>query len=326
VDEHGIENHPDLMDPDWQRHAEREAWIDLARSRRREGRRKHLRTSAVVLVVLAAVGVAFYLWGQSASAPSPGGSESNADGHNPVSAAVPTTTAPTDLPNAAHVDLSRPFDNTPAQNWAEGIAGLTVAPPAKIGSFSAQQVGRAQDQVKQAISVAQFDPEVLQGHNPAGYAGLFAPDARADIQAHAQNYLLYLADGYHLLPVRPRMTGTMTVQPGKAGELLIHATYVVAYAFDPGTHPIYGPGDLEPFVRVDADYVVRSGSSWDPASRGLWADRISSYLTSVACGTTKDVQLKPAFSEQNYTATSLAPEPGRFDPAKPMPTEDNCRK
>ncbi|MGW4487581.1 hypothetical protein ACWEOE_27500 [Amycolatopsis sp. NPDC004368] len=318
MDEYGIEDHPDLMDPDWQRHAEKEAWVGLRRNRRRANRRKWVVTSAVVVVAGAGAVLAFSAWGNATAEHA-----SDADTALPASTSVATTkAAPTELPDLAHVDLTRPFDNTPAQNWAEGIAGVTVPPAAKVGSFSAQQVKAAEDQVKQAITAAQLDQDTLTAHNPAEYVGLLAPDERQDVQADAPGYLIYLADGYHLLPVPPRMNGSMTVKPGKAGELVLHTSYVVAYAFDPGTHATYGPADLEPFVRVDVDYVMRSGSGFRSSSRGLWVENSRQYFTSVACGS--DDRLAPAFSEHNYAATSLAPEPGRFDPAKPMPTEDNC--
>jgi hypothetical protein len=319
VDEPGIENHPELMDPDWQRHAEKEAWTDLRRNRRRARRGRRLAIFAVVLVVLAGAGYAFYRWGKTTTEQYTGGPAA-ASG----SIAAATTTAPTDLPDFAHVDLSKPFDNTPAQGWAEGIAGLTVPAATKVGGFSAQQVSSALDQVKQAIAVAQFDSGTLVGHNPEKYLALLAPDARADIRAQAASYLTYLADGFHLLPAQPRMTGSVTVRPGAAGELVLHADYVVAYAFDPGSTQIYGPGDMEPFIRVAADYVLRTGSHWETTSHGLWVDHFDPYQSDIACAAAKARRLAPAFSDPDFTAPSLTGEPGQFDPSKPMPTQSNC--
>ncbi|MEV6900400.1 hypothetical protein [Amycolatopsis sp. NPDC051372] len=318
MDDYDIENHPDLMDPDWRRHAEKEAWVDLRRNRRRGKWRKWLVTAAVVVVAVVGAGFGLYLWGKSTAEQS-----TDADVGAPASAVVATTeAAPTELPEDGYVDLTRPFEDTPAQNWAEGIAGLTIPAATKVGSFSAKQVGQAEDQVKQAITVAGLDPDTLDRHNPAKYVALIAPAERPDIQADPQGYLIYLADGYHLLPVSPRMTGAMTVKPGRTGELLIHTSYVVAYAFDPGDRQVDGPADQVPFVRVDADYAVRSGSQWQASSRGLTVDKTSSYYDSVAC--TNDEKLTPAFSDRDYAATSVSPEPGRFDPSKPMPTLDNC--
>ncbi|GAB3392355.1 hypothetical protein [Amycolatopsis echigonensis] len=318
MDEHNIENHPDLMDPDWQRHAEKEAWTGLRRQRRRARRRRWLTISAAVVIVVAAAG--FYLWKQ-------GTRPEEIAGNTPaVPAATTTAPAPTDLPDSAHVDLTRPFDKTPAQNWPDGIAGLTIPAPAKVGSFSAKQVGDAQAQVKHAVEVAQFDKDVLEGHHPDGYIGLFAPNARAELQANPPGYVIYLEDGYRLLPVQPRMTGTMTVRPGEAGELYLHVSYVVAYAFDPGSRVVEGPADLDPFVRADADYVVRSGSSWDKGDRGLWLSKSDGYFTSVSCDARKNNRLGPAFADTDFTGSSLTPDPGQFDPGKPVPVKGNCKE
>ncbi|MBB1159947.1 hypothetical protein [Amycolatopsis dendrobii] len=315
MDEHNIESHPDLMDPDWQRHAEKEAWTGLRRDRRRARRRPAAIWGAVVIVAAAA---GFYLW-QRGTTP-----EQVAGSGPAVLTSTTTAPAPTDLPGYGRVDLARPFLNTPAQNWPEGIAGLKIPAPAKVGAFSAKQVGAAQEQVKHAVEVAQFDKNVLEGHHPEGYVGLFAPDQRGDLTAHIRHYVIYLAEGYRLLPVQPRMTGKMTVRPGETGELLVHVSYVVAYAFDPGSRIVNGPADLEPFVRVDTDYILRNGSGWAPGDRGLWAGDGGSFYTSVACRTGKSDDLAPAFSDPNYDAPSMSPQPGEFDPDKPLPTKGNC--
>ncbi|WP_134734037.1 hypothetical protein [Amycolatopsis nivea] len=317
MDEHDIESHPDLMDPDWQRHAEKEAWTGLRRGRRRARRRRLAAIWGAVVIVVAAAG--FYLWKQGTRAEEVAGS-------TPAAPALTTTTAPapTDLPDSGHVDLTRPFLDTPAQNWPEGIAGLKIPAPAKVGTFSAKQVGEAQEQVKHAVEIAQFDPDTQVGRHPSGYVGLFAPDARKDLEAHVQGYVTYFAEGYHLLPVPPRMTGRMTVRPGASGELTVHVSYVVAYAFDPGSRVVYGPADLEPFVRVDRDYVLRSGPRWAPGSRGLWTGDGGGFYTSIACRTGNPEDLAPAFSDPDYGGPSMSRAPGQFDPDKPLPTKGNC--
>ncbi|WP_409181662.1 hypothetical protein F9C11_35110 [Amycolatopsis sp. VS8301801F10] len=318
MDDHDIESHPDLMDPDWRRHAEKEARTGLRRERRRARRLRAAVLSAAVVVVVAAAG--FYVWKRGTSP------EEVAGGSPAAPVSTTTAPAPSTLPDYGHVDLAKPFLNTPAQNWPEGIAGLTVPAPAKVGSFSAKQVGEAQERVKHAVEVAHFDKDVLEGHHPDGYIGLFAPDGRDRLQADPQAYVVYLQDGYRLLPVKPRMTGKMTVRPGEAGELYLHVSYVVAYAFDPGGRVVQGPGDLEPFVRTDADYVLRSGSAWAPGSRGLWLGETSGYFTEVSCVAAKQRLLAPAFADPDFAGPSLSQEPGQFDPEKPAPVKGNCRE
>ena len=319
--EYDIENHPDLRDPDWQKHAVQEAWVDYRRTRRRAKLGKRLAIAAVVLVVLGGTGFAVYRWGEATSdhytgtAPAGGGS---------LPAVTTTGPAPSVLPDYAAVDTSHPFDNTPAQNWAEGIAGLAVPPAAKVGAFSKTQVGSALEQVRQAVEVAQFDRTTLVDHHPDKYLALLAPDARADVRGAADQYLTYLADGYPLLPAQPRMTGTLTTRPGRKGELVVHASYVVVYAFDPGSREIDGAGDMESWVRVEADYVLRSGSDWEQSSRGLWPDEYRGYNSGIACGALAKGFVAPAFSEQSLDGPSVAQEPGQYDPAQPLPTQGTC--
>ncbi|WP_236793673.1 hypothetical protein [Amycolatopsis sp. GM8] len=315
MDERDIENHPDLMDPDWQRHAVKEAWTEHRRNQRRGRTTRRLGIWVVVLVVVVAAGIAIYRWGKATSDHYAGGGE-------PLTTA--TTTPPSDLPDFARVDLTRPFDNTPAQNWAENITGLVMPPATKVGTFSAEQVKSAQDQVKQAIVESSLDLDVLQQHKFEKYVGLLAPDARADARANPTHYLTPIADGNHLLPVPPRLNGTASVRPGDEGELIVHVTYLVAYAFDPGSHQVYGPGDMEPYVRTDADYILRSGPHWKKSSYGLWLGPSNLYFTESACKASDQGQIAPVFSEPNFNPTSLTPEPGRFDPNQPMPTGDNC--
>lgn len=306
--------HPELMDPDWRKHAEKEAWTDYRRQRRRAKRRRRLGFWLVALVVLAGVAYGINYWGKKTSAHA-----SDAD----TGPATSSSAAPTTLPDIAKVDLAHPFVNTPAQNWLEGVAGLTAPAPAKTGEFSAKQVGDALEEVKQAIATAHLDPDTLYAHKPDKYAALMAPYMRQDLHTQPNPPLVYIQDGFHLLPVTPRMTGTLTVRTGDKGELVIHATYVVAYAFDPGSHLVEGPGDIEPFMRVETDYVWRSGSAWAADSQGLAWDNYSSYLTEAACKPSEKGLLAPAYSDDT-PVTSVSDEPGEFDPAKPVPTVGNC--
>ncbi|GHF61967.1 hypothetical protein FHX82_002858 [Amycolatopsis bartoniae] len=317
--EYDIENHPDLKDPDWQKHAVKEAWVDYRRTRRRARLGRRLAITAVVLVVLGGTGFAVYRWGKATS--------EHYTGSAPTGGSVPadvTTTgpAPSVLPDFAAVDTSHPFADTPAQNWAEGIAGLTVPPATKVGGFSQEQVGAALEQVKQVIAAAQFDQATLVGHNPEKYLTALAPNARSQIRSQADQFVTYLADGYPLLPASPRMTGALTPRAGNKGELVVHTSYVVAYAFDPGSRDIQGPAEMEPFVRVDADYVVRPGG--DKGDRGVWVDRSDRYFSNIACTPARQNRIAPAFGEQDFGGPSLSQDPGQYDPAKPAPTQGNC--
>ncbi|WP_245783252.1 hypothetical protein [Amycolatopsis sacchari] len=309
VDEQDIENHPDLRDPDWQRHAVKEAWVDYRRDRRRAKLGKRLAITAVVAVVLAGAGVAFYYWGKThaetaADATSGGGTS--------------TTTAPSVIPEFARVDLSHPFDKTPAQNWREGIEGVTFPAAVKVGGFSEKQVATALDQVKQAIVLTSLDADVLQGHRPDKFLALLAPDIRDQVRTDADRYLTYLTIDPPLLPVPARMSGAVTMTPRGQQELVLHVDYVTAYAFDPGSRTITSPGDMEPFIRVQADFVAERGEKY------LYLENRGGYYSNIACEASKRNLIAPSFTEPDFAGPSLTQEPGQYDPTKPLPTEDNC--
>ncbi|HJQ47431.1 MAG TPA: hypothetical protein VJ870_14120 [Amycolatopsis sp.] len=317
----GLEDHPELMDPDWQRHAEKEAWTGLRATRRRRRRATRVVVPLTVLVILAGAGYGLYRWGKASSDQYTGD----------ISAVTPTTTAPTDLAVYAKVDLDHPFNDTPAQNWAEGIAGLTAPPTAKVGTFTAQQTATAVDEVKQAINVAALDPATLVNHQTDKYLALFAPDDRDQLRPdvadpdHSRATVTFLADGYHLLPAAPRINGVITLRSGERGELLLHVSYVVAYAFDPGNGAISGPSDFVAFQRFDSDYAMRTAPPFTKASAGLWLDGWSGYTYSMACDAAKKGYLTPSYSEHDFTGQNPSVTPGVFDPNQPAPTDPgNC--
>lgn len=302
--------HPQLMDPDWQQHAEKETWVDYRQQRRRAKRNRRLAFWLVALAALAGGTYGAIHSGTKTSAQHDAGASTSG-------------AAPTNLPGIAKVDLTHPFVNTPAQNWGEGIVGLTAPAPAQIGEFSATQVGDALTQVKQAIIAAHLDQDTLYAHKPDKYAALLAPYVLDDLREQPNPPLVYIQDGFHLLPVAPRMMGSLTVRTDDKHELVVHANYVVAYAFDPGSRAIQGPSDIEPFVRVETDYLWRSGPPWTADDQGLVWDNYNSYVTAAACKPMDSGLLAPAYSDETVV-TSISDEPGQFDPAQPVPTLGNC--
>ena len=324
MDDNGIEDHPDLMDPDWRRHAEKEARVALRKTRRRSRPARRRAIPLAVLVIVAGAGYGVYRWGKDTS-----------DHYTPGAPppAAPATTAPTDLPQWGRVDLAHPFNDTPAQAWAEGITGLASPPPGRVGSFGAQQAVAAVEQVKQVISTAALDPATLVDHHTDKYLSLFAPDARPDLRqdvaspdaTRAQAYVVFLDSNSHLLPVAPRMNGTITLRPGDSGELDVHVAYVAAYAFDPGGALISGPSEIVLFQRADEDYVVRAAPPFPKSSAGVWLAQTSGYTYSMSCEALKKGYLAPAYTDRYYAAGSVSVAPGIFDPNQPAPTEENCQ-
>ncbi len=332
-DDNLLDSHPDLMDPEWRKHARTDAWLGAKKDRKqfrkqqkrasRKPRRRWWIFGVFVLILAVATAAIVYVGRRS----------------GPAREAVPEIPNPTSVPDYAHVDLARPYADTPAQNWPKGLDGITSPAVAPVGAFKAEAVADAYAKARQAITAAHFDPAVLFAHDPKAFLALFAPDQREQLaprlaekpakdKAGFDSYLTEIADGYHLLDAGPRTFGTLTARAGdKPGELAVDAKYVVAYAFD-NVHPegLTSPNEIVSFLRVDETYVVASGSRIAKGSQGLWIDGGQSATSSVGCAAAREGFLAPGYANPP-TGPSGGEDhnaPGYYDPKYPVPTIDDC--
>ncbi|SEF33020.1 hypothetical protein SAMN05421837_106564 [Amycolatopsis pretoriensis] len=321
-DDNLLDSHPDLMDPEWRKHARTDAWLGAKQDRKQFRRQQKRRVRkprrrwwifGVFVAILAVTTAAIVLVGR-----------------RPAPAAAPPN--PTGVPQYARVDLARPYANTPADTWRKGLDGITETP---AGSAEAD----AYAQVKRAISAARLDPAVLTGHDPKAFFALVAPDMRDQLTevfgrkpakgvASFDSYVTEIADGYHLLDAGPRTFGTLAAHPGaKPGELAVDAKYVVAYAFD-NVHPegLTSPGEIVSFLRVDETYIIRSGKTFAESSHGLWLGTGQSAFSSVGCAAAKDGYLAPGYANPPAGPGTGEDQdaPGYYDPKYPVPALDGC--
>ncbi|MBB5856134.1 hypothetical protein ACFQ05_24990 [Amycolatopsis umgeniensis] len=322
-----METHPDLMDPAWSRRAEldarRGAKKDRKQRRKQAPRRRFrpgfrmsrglvvtlfLSLTAVVLVVAAVVMP--QLRGHSS-----GGS-------------------PQPAPVVGGVDLARPYDRTPAANWGEGLAGITVPAGQAVGGFTAQEVDAGYRTVTGAIAAAQLGSRALQDNDGSELLALLTPNERArlaptltgPVTAEKGNYLTLIGPK-RLLPVSPRMTGFLTAKPGGEGELIIHASYTTAYAFDALPSEARTPADIVPFVREEQDYVIRKAPPFATADAGLSLGDGTAYKTRMACDAIKTGILAPQYADKDRPVVVGAPavdEVATYDPTKPLPSLNTC--
>ncbi|MFJ7215154.1 hypothetical protein [Amycolatopsis sp. NPDC098790] len=325
-DDNLLDSHPDLVDPEWRKHAQTDAWLGAKQDRKqfrkqqRRGARKPRRRwwiFGVFVLVLAVTTAAIVYVGRRSA---------------PAGEAVPEVPNPTQVPDYAHVDLARPYANTPAQDWPKGLDGITAAPagPAEADAYA---------EVKQVISAARLDPAVLTGHDPKAFLALFAPDMRQHLTevfgrkpakdvASFDSYVTEIADGYHLLDAGPRSFGTLAAHPGaKPGELAVDARYVIAYAFD-NVHPegLTSPNEIVSFLRVDETYILRSGKTFAESSNGLWLENVHSAFSSVGCAAAREGFLAPGYANPPAGPGTGADQdaPGYYDPKYPVPDLDGC--
>ncbi|WP_020666308.1 hypothetical protein [Amycolatopsis nigrescens] len=312
----GTQQLPQLRDPDWQQHVVQEPWTGMPRARPR-GRRR-LIWSAVGLAVLLAAGFGVYQWSRPDSANSASG---------------PPTSAPSLMPEIAKVDLTQPFANTPAALWADGLAGLSSPEPAAVGDFSAAQVADALKKVQQVVATGQLDRKMLLAHDPADYLALFSANERARVKevldkpdkAESASYVALVADGFELLPTGPKVNGKLTTRKGdQEGELVVHVSYVIAYAFDPKGAFLTSPSEIVSFIRAEEDYVLRS-DIYDEGDVGLAGYGGDRSVYSIACGAANKGFLAPSYSEPRLGGPEFKNEGAVYDLNQPVPSEDSCQ-
>jgi hypothetical protein len=312
----------EVIETDWAGNVARTANEDVRELLRAERRHRRGRWFAGGMVVLA-VGAVATLLVRTAFEPvsaNPGRGED---------------TVPAAIDHAAQFDVTQPFAATPAASWPGGAAGLVLPEPKAVGGFTAQQVVDATRQVRDALEASRLDPRMLVNHDPAGYLGLLAPDARGQLEPlfgtgrepQVQSLVSLVAPGSTLLPVAPRVSGTMTVEAGKTGELVVHTNYVFAYAFQPpGTLRLVDAMDTIVVVRADVDYILRVGTKWKDSSRGLWFDAAYGFGYSIGCEAYRMGFLAPVTAERNVTNQRDEVEPRTyFDPTAPLPPAGGCR-
>lgn len=142
-----------------------------------------------------------------------------------------------------------------------------------VNSFPAQKVTQALTKAREAFIAAFLDRRVIQDGNVEVLAAGFAPDTRKHQREDTANRIR-IAPGFRLLPVSPKVTGSMSVEPGDRGELKIRANYAVAYAFDiDDPKRIEDVMDIVAVVRLDWRYVYRDGGTFEAGSRGAVAGR-----------------------------------------------------
>jgi hypothetical protein len=233
----------------------------------------------------------------------------------------------------AKVDLKHPYDNTPAAGWLEGAAGIVPPPAVAVGRYPAAEVADVMNRVKQLIISARLDGRVLATHDPAPVLAQLAAEQVARLQPNLapgdekDSWWISskIANPFQLLPVVPRVTGSMTPSVDDKGELAINTNYLFAYAFDAADPSrLTGPLDIVAVDRLEVEYDWIDDPQYDAASQGMWFGKIQSFTFSANCDLVRHGLLAPDYSDR---ATVAGPQPRTdaqyFDPTIPIPPS-NC--
>ncbi|MDV6012032.1 hypothetical protein [Haloechinothrix sp. LS1_15] len=332
----GIDDHPDLRGrgtPGWQRSRARRAARRQARRAHRRQRaanrpRRYRTAGLVVAMILAPVVVVAVVtqWGTVMALAGLDDAEETEVPREP-----PEETPTRQIPDAA-VQLHQPFVGTPAAGWGDGIDGIEPPEPEPVGSFTADEVDAATEQVLATLEAAYLDRRVIEDHDIERYLDTLAPDARTEIAPEAESpsqgfgYTVRIADDHELLPASPKTAGELTVSPGEDGVLEFSLSLSVAYAFDTDEPDrILGSLDIVSVLRAEENYEVVAGDAFRGGSHGVWPGESDWHLYSIGCNDAGDGYLAPSYSDRALGGDELEHQDEfYFDPDNPLSDEDTC--
>ena len=215
------------------------------------------------------------------------------------------TIAPGDLFAGASAD---PFLGTPANDWANGAAGI-VAPPAEpVGGFTAAQVAAAYATTGELVAAASLDRQTLLGGPPAALERLLTARQRATftagLDAHGlgkdgrplstRSWVASFAPGTVQLDGGViKVSGTMdAVAVTESGRQVLRVE--VSYSFVYAVEPLHNTTDWSRVVT--RQYGSVDFARWDDPHGALepWDKTVVDPLSGVACGPA-DGYIHPAY-------------------------------
>ncbi len=270
--------------------------------RRRRTRRGGRLAAALLAVALLLVGgvLGWLRFGHTAG---------SSDGSAPVTdtslGPILGTIAPGDLFAGASAD---PFLGTPANDWADGAAGI-VAPPAEpVGGFTAAQVAAAYATTGELVAAASLDTQTLLGGQPAALERLLTARQRATFTAglgahgvskdgrplSTRSWVASFAPGTAqfdggVIKVSGTMDAVAVTESGRQ-VLRVEVSYSFVYAVEP-------PHDTTDWSRVvTRQYGSVDFARWDDPHGALepWDKTVVDPLSGVACGPA-DGYIHPAY-------------------------------
>ncbi|MFF4740153.1 hypothetical protein ACFY2W_30365 [Streptomyces sp. NPDC001262] len=249
----------------------------------------------------------------------PGGS------HKKTAAPLPAETArPTGAPGAASgaPTLSRPFAGSPAEQYADGAAGIVVPEAASVGTMSKEQVASALAATKDFLVAANLDPATVRGGRPEAAIALVDPQ-QGDVVSE-MNTALSKPDRNHdplhffsrFDPNEVKMVGDvvktrgrMTFKEGRDGSVAVHADYTFVY---PLTKEAEGSREVErTIVRRVVDTEVLDPGRFQVTAGKLTLTSFQVNFANSGCGV-YDGFLHPEFgtrSRQEPDATGSPVDP-----------------
>jgi hypothetical protein len=294
---------------------------------------RSLLTLVVMLVLMGGVsfGLRALLHGARAPGSAPPSPRATASGTSPAPA--PPSAAP---PSAG--TLAALIAGTPAQNFANGAAGIALPTARSYGPFTAAQVAADYRTMRELLITSRLDLATVLGDNTTNFAGLLATSERTwfiknlsdkgltrqgDLRSSRAWLVSFAPGSTELIGTVIKVHGRMTAQASSLAHtpaLRIHADYLFVY-------PVEVPGQPDTaMLIVDRDYLTVYFGPWnEPASSATvpWIEQDLGSPAGAQCADF-DGYVRPAFAGSTPSVQSSGSPIDPWNQSTPPPSGGGC--
>lgn len=220
-----------------------------------------------------------------------------------------------------------PFAGTPAEDFAEGAAGIVLPPAEPVGDFTAEQVADALEQVRRALIAARLDHTMLIDHDPEPFIALLAHDQEANIRAafdaaRSGAFATQVASDSALVTAAPRVAGEISYRAATTVRDIRIIEVVTRFAWVYGFEvPDDGLGVSLVVIEDELVWIVPHPDDVLESSRGLSLPDATLHAWGIDCDAYDDGLLRPGLGETADLSEALA---AAFDPRRPLAAAESC--
>jgi hypothetical protein len=228
---------------------------------------------------------------------------------------------------------ANPFAGSPALNYADNEAGLTLPEAKAVPGYTAREVADALTLAHRLLIAGNLDRSALTGGEPTAYLELLDPEnetlreLRSALKTNAGDVAAtdwvtrFDAAEIELVGAVVKVNGVTSYATDVDGMLTVHADYSFVY---PVARPHSGPTATvtRSVVRRVLDTTVYKGSKYTATAPGkVWISRQSVDISNSSC-VRLDGFVRPEFPDRDGgSAPSGAATMDPYDRSKPIQTE-----
>lgn len=224
------------------------------------------------------------------------------------------------------VDVAHPFAGSPAEKYADGIAGFTLPEAKALGELTKKDVAAGLERTRELLAAAYLDKKTVLGGKPEAFAKLLHRDQRgwfrenlAD-KEYATRYMVHsFAPGsVELTTDVIKVNGRATLGTFKEKNLRgvsVKLNYLVVYA-------VHRPGRALTMMRVVAHETGEIQLFRQDGRLVTWVEDLGASVTPARCDT-EDGFVHPFFDDSppdKVKATGKPQDPYALD----QPQSDDC--